>query len=108
MFEARSVVRAAAGAALLTLVTAAGTLLVLMFSTDGDDYGAHRGLFGAMVFETVQRANGATGITAGVDDPVPLLVLFLVLSFVLLLVQFFFRELRQRREQLLQHQVREH
>lgn len=77
------------------------TLLILMFSTGPDQIVERKALFGAMVFETVKKDNGALGITAGVDNPVPLLVLFLVLTLFLTVTAATYRGLKQRREQLL-------
>ncbi|GAB2956082.1 hypothetical protein GCM10023080_014000 [Streptomyces pseudoechinosporeus] len=101
MLKARSVVKAAIGAALLTLVTVAATLLTLMFSTGSDDVGERKAFFGSLVFETVDKANGATSITTGVDNPVPVIALFLVLTVALTMVQIIYRGLKQRRDQLL-------
>jgi uncharacterized membrane protein len=93
--------RAAIGAALLTLVTVAATLLVLMFSTGSDDVGEHKAFFGAMLFEQVEKANGATSITVGIDNPVPVIALFLVLTVAFTMAQIIYRGLKQRRDQLL-------
>lgn len=101
MFKARSVVTSAVGAALLTLVTVAMTLLALMFSTDTDEIVERTAFFGSMIFETVEKDNGALGVTAGVENPVPLIILFLVLTAVLTMIQTIYRGLKQRREQLL-------
>jgi hypothetical protein len=101
MLKARSVVTAAIGAALLTLVTVAATLLALMFSTGSDDVGERTAFFGAMVFETVDKANGATSITIGIDNPIPVIALFLVLTIALTMAQIIYRGLKQRRDQLL-------
>ena len=101
MLKARSVVKAAIGAALLTLVTVVATLLALMFSTDSDDVGEKKAFFGSMVFETVEKTNGATSITTGVDNPLPIIALFLVLTVTLTLAQIIYRGLKQRRDQLL-------
>lgn len=77
------------------------TLLILMFSTDGDEPVRKEAFFGSLFFETKQKAGGATGVTMGVGNPTALLVLFLVLTVVLTLTQVIYRGLRQRREELL-------
>lgn len=79
----------------------AATLLALMFSTGSDEFGERKAFFGSMVFETVEKDNGATGITAGIDNPVPVILLFLVLTVILTTVQIIYRGLKERREQLL-------
>ncbi|MFD4575176.1 hypothetical protein ACFWNK_25315 [Streptomyces sp. NPDC058417] len=79
----------------------AATLLALMFSTGSDEVGERKAFFGSMVFETVEKDNGATGITTGVDNPVPIIVLFLVLTVVLTMIQIIYRGLKERRDQLL-------
>ncbi|WP_405598163.1 hypothetical protein OG741_15485 [Streptomyces sp. NBC_01410] len=77
------------------------TLLTLMFSTGSDEFGERKAFFGSLVFETVEKDNGATGITTGIDNPVPIIVLFLVLTVILTMVQIIYRGLKQRRDQLL-------
>ncbi|SCK06231.1 hypothetical protein H180DRAFT_00155 [Streptomyces sp. WMMB 322] len=77
------------------------TLLSLMFSTGPDQIVERKAFFGSMVFETAKKDNGALGITTGVDNPVPLIVLFLVLTAFLTVTQAIYRGLKQRREQLL-------
>lgn len=79
----------------------AATLLTLMFSTGSDEYGERKAFFGAMVFETVKKDKGATGITFGIDNPVPIVILFLVLTVVLTLLHIIYRGLKQRRDHLL-------
>ena len=77
------------------------TLLTLMFSTGADEIVERKAFFGSMIFETVEKDNGALGITTGVENPVPLIVLFLVLTAVLVMIQTIYRGLKQRREQLI-------
>ncbi|MFG2194424.1 hypothetical protein [Streptomyces sp. NPDC048639] len=72
-----------------------------MFSTGTDEIVERKAFFGSMIFETVKKDNGALGITTGVENPFPLIVLFLVLTVVLALIQAIYRGLKQRREQLL-------
>ncbi|MGR8012314.1 hypothetical protein [Streptomyces hypolithicus] len=72
-----------------------------MFSTGTDEIVERKAFFGSMIFETVKKDDGALGITTGVDNPVPLIVLFLVLTAVLVMIQAIYRGLKQRREQLL-------
>jgi hypothetical protein len=72
-----------------------------MFSTGDDAAVERKGFFGSMIFQTVEKNDGALGITAGVENPVPLIVLFLVLTAVLTLIQTIYRGLKKRREQLL-------
>ncbi|MER5888022.1 hypothetical protein ABT160_29745 [Streptomyces sp. NPDC001941] len=83
------------------MATAVVAVLALMFSTGTDEVVARHALFGAVVFETVKKDGGALGITTGVADPVPLVVLFLVLTVALLMIQVVHRGLKRRREQLL-------
>ncbi len=101
MLKAQLVVKAAIGSALLTLAIVAVTLLYLMFSTGRDEFGERKAFFGSLVFETVEKGNGVTGITTGVDDPIPIIILFLVITLLFTMVQFIYRGLKQRRDQLL-------
>ncbi|MFE7121042.1 hypothetical protein ACFU99_37000 [Streptomyces sp. NPDC057654] len=100
MFKARSVLKSAAGAALLTLVAAAGALLTLMvmFITGTDEVVERKAFFGSLIFETVKKSDGALGITTGVGNPIPLLALFLVLTAVLTMIRTAYRGLKHRRE----------
>ncbi|MGW0825509.1 hypothetical protein [Streptomyces sp. NPDC002845] len=72
-----------------------------MFSTGSDEFVERKAFFGSMIFETVEKGDGATGITTGIDNPVPIIVLFLVLTVILTMVQIIYRGLKQRRDQLL-------
>ncbi|MGW1072469.1 hypothetical protein [Streptomyces sp. NPDC002537] len=91
----------AIGAALLTLGTVAVVLLTLMFSTGTDEVVERKAFFGSLIFETVKKDDGALGITTGVENPVPIVVLFLLLTVFLTMIQVSYRGLKQRREQLL-------
>ncbi|MWA07886.1 hypothetical protein [Streptomyces sp. BA2] len=77
------------------------SLLTLIFSTGADKAVARQAFFGSLVFETVEKDNGALAISAGVENPAPLIVLFLVLTAVLTMIQAIYRGLKQRRERLL-------
>ncbi|MEU2873343.1 hypothetical protein ABZ769_29780 [Streptomyces olivoreticuli] len=72
-----------------------------MFSTGTDEAVERKAFFGSLIFETVKKDDGALGITTGVENPVPIVVLFLVLTAVLTMIQASYRGLKQRREQLL-------
>lgn len=96
-------VNSTAGAALLTLVIATLTLLYLMFSS-GDGDARREALFGALMFESRDAADGTTSVTVGVENPVPLIVLFIVLAVMLTVIQLTYRVLKQYRQQLLEGQ----
>ncbi|MEV0276670.1 hypothetical protein AB0I22_09860 [Streptomyces sp. NPDC050610] len=72
-----------------------------MFSTGTDEIVERKAFFGSLIFETVKKNDGALGITTGVENPLPLIALFLVLTAVLTMIQTIYRGLKQRREQLL-------
>lgn len=72
-----------------------------MFSTGPDEIVERKAFFGSMIFKTVAKDDGALGITTGVENPVPLIILFLVLTVVFVMIQAIYRGLKQRREQLL-------
>lgn len=101
MKQAQSVVKSVVGATLLTMVTAAATLLYLMFSTDGDGTIRKEALFGSLFFEQKEKAGGAIGVTMGVANPTALIFMFLVFAVVLTFTQITYRGLKQRREQLI-------
>ncbi|AXG12758.1 hypothetical protein DN585_04405 [Intrasporangium calvum] len=100
MKKALLLVNSAVGAALLTLVVAAGALLYLMFSTDEDNI-RKEGLFGAVFFETREVREGVIGSSMGVDDPVGLIVVFVVLFGLVTLTQLAFHALKAYRADLI-------
>lgn len=79
-------------------------MLVLMFTGDNSGDVHRTGLFGALKFDAVERSDGVVDITAGVDDPVPIIIIFAVLAIQFALIQVLFRGLKQRREHLLKEQ----
>jgi hypothetical protein len=72
-----------------------------MFSAGEEDNVRTEGLFGSLFFETHELANGATGISMGVDDPAGLIVIFLFCAAFLLMSQLSFHALKRYRAQLL-------
>lgn len=87
-------------------MTAVVTLLVLMFSTDGDRAVRKEALFGALFFETREKSGGATGVIMGVADPTALIIMFFVFTVVLVMVRFAHQGLKRRREQLAEETAR--
>lgn len=81
-------------------MVAAGALLYLMFSTDEDNI-RKEGLFGSVFFETREVREGVVGSSMGVDDPVGLVVLFLVLFGLVTLTQLAFHGLKAYRAELI-------
>ncbi len=72
-----------------------------MFSTD--DEGVRReGLFGSVVVEIDKLSNGGLGLTAGVESPLRLFLVFLVLALFIAATQVVFRSLKQRRAHLME------
>jgi hypothetical protein len=94
------VVNTVVGAALLTLVTAAGSLLYLMLSTDEASV-RRLGLFGSVFFETKQVRPGVTGAEMGLASAVPLVFVFLAFAVLMFLVQVAFVSLRNYRAELI-------
>lgn len=78
-----------------------GAMLVLMFTGDNSGDVHRTGLFGALEFDAVERPDGVVDITAGVGNPVPIIVIFAILVLQFALIQVLFRRLKQRREHLL-------
>jgi len=100
MKKSRMLVNGVVGAALLTLVTAAGSLLFLMFGA-GDEAGRREGLFGTVFFETKEVRPGVTGAEMGIDSPIGLVVLFLVLFGLVMVGQLCFAALTSYRAELI-------
>lgn len=99
-----SVVNIVAGSAVLTLAVAAGAMLLLMFRGDNSGDVHRTGLFGALEFRSVEQPDGAVDLTLGVSDPVPLLVVFVLVALWLVVVRSAYRFLRRRRAELLARQ----
>lgn len=89
---------------MLTLVTAVGTLLYLMFST-GEETVRRGGLFGSLSFETKEVRDGVTGATMGVANPTALIVIFVLFAVVLGFAQIAFRGLKQYRAELVEERA---
>ncbi|WP_053914237.1 hypothetical protein VM636_03985 [Streptomyces sp. SCSIO 75703] len=87
MITVRSVGRSAAGAAALTVSTVVVTLGVLAFTADTAGDVDRSAFFGSMVFRSARDSDGGFSMTAGTGNPVPLVVLFLLLTVVLTGVQ---------------------
>ncbi|WP_199042030.1 hypothetical protein [Glycomyces salinus] len=73
-----------------------------MFTGDNEGDVHKTGLFGALEFDAVERPDGVVDVTAGLGNPVPILIIFLVLVVQMALIQVMFRRLKRRREQLLE------
>lgn len=82
-------------------MTAAVTLLYLMFSTDGDEPVRREALFGSLFFKTQETSGGGLGITMGVANPTALIVMFVGCAALLSMTQYTYRGLKHRREQLI-------
>jgi hypothetical protein len=76
-------------------------LLFLMFSK-GDEFGRREALFGSLYFEASEVRQGVVGATMGVDNPIGLIVLFVVYGLFLTAVQLIYRGLKSRRAQLIE------
>ncbi len=94
------VVNTLVGAALLTVVTAAATLLFLMLST-GDETVRREGLFGGVFFQTQEVRPGVTGAEMGIDSIAGIVGVFAIFVVLMLLVQLTFLVLKQYRAGLI-------
>jgi hypothetical protein len=101
MSKVRLAVSSAIGAIILTAVSAVAVLLYLMFSTDDEDI-RREGLFGSVAVEIDKLSDGGLGLTAGVEDPIRLFLVFLVLAFFIAATQIVYGLLKQRRAQLME------
>ncbi|GAA2171869.1 hypothetical protein GCM10009846_07540 [Agrococcus versicolor] len=91
----RDILLGVIGAGVVTAVVAVCALLATMFSAGRGD-GRREALFGALFFEAVTDASGATTVTVGLDDPMPLVVFVVVAFGVIMLSIGFFHLLRAR------------
>ncbi|MYW29338.1 hypothetical protein [Streptomyces sp. SID2119] len=76
-------------------------LLTLVFTSGSENTVERKVFFGSMMFKTVEQDGGALDVTAGVENPIPLFVLFLVTTIVLTMIQAIYQGLKRRRDQLL-------
>ncbi|MBQ0825559.1 hypothetical protein [Streptomyces tagetis] len=100
MISIRSVGRSAAGAAALTVTTVVVTLSALAFTADTAGDVDRSAFFGSMVFRSTRDGDGGISMMAGTENPVPLAVLFLVLTVVLTGVQAVRASARRRGDAL--------
>lgn len=83
---ARKLLIAIVGGGVLTAAVIVVSLMILMFSTGLDD-GRRFTLFGAIYFEATTNDAGATLATAGLADPMPIVLIgALVIGFLVLTV----------------------
>lgn len=85
---------------LTTLVIAALSVMILMFSTRGAGVRAV-GLFGSVFFEATERPDGSMWLSVGVQDWVVLALLWLAFSLLAWLAIHFYGQLKAYRQRLL-------
>ncbi|GAA2263321.1 hypothetical protein GCM10009853_015640 [Glycomyces scopariae] len=88
-------------ALVITLAATVVSLMLLMFSTTGDEPVRKTALFDAVYFEVTEASANSTSATMGVDGFVPLAVIFAVVAAFIALVQIILDTLQTRRRQLL-------
>ena len=84
---------------ILTMALTIASLIGIMFTTHPGDPRSH-GLFGAVFFEVREKADGALDVGVGLEDAVPVVVTFFVLSGLVLAVSTCFDALRQYKRSL--------
>jgi hypothetical protein len=96
-----TLVSLAFGSLVLTLTGATVAILYLMFTTPDDNI-RKEGLFGSVFFQTrTPVPDGATHLSVGINNPVPLIIIWVVVFGFLLLVARMYNQLKQHRENLL-------
>lgn len=92
------------GSAVAALVVTAGAAIVtaiwLMFS-EGSAEGRRLGLFDSVFVEVHQIPDGATQLGAGLNAPLPLAIMVVVLTLLILAVFAVYDQLLERKRQLL-------
>ncbi|KNY05367.1 hypothetical protein AKH00_13525 [Microbacterium sp. GCS4] len=76
------------------------TLVWLMFSS-GSTEGRRLGFFDSLFVSVDQREDGTTGLEVGLANPAPLVIAFVVVTFLLLATLAVYDMLVERRAQLL-------
>lgn len=99
----RRIMASLCGAFIALLSITAAALIILMF-TDGKENGHHTTLFGAVHFTAYETNRGTTMVGAGVENPLPLAVIFVILFGIMFLFMTFLSKLKQRRDLLLARQ----
>ncbi|WP_158864861.1 hypothetical protein [Leifsonia sp. AG29] len=87
------------GGCIITAAFAVISLVWIMFSTGPGD-GRSTGLFGAIFFEARERADGALDVGVGLENPVPLILVFVVTSAFVLAVTIVMARLRAYKREL--------
>ncbi|GAA1689782.1 hypothetical protein GCM10009830_41730 [Glycomyces endophyticus] len=101
MKKFRIIVVSLGSSLVITLAATVVALMLLMFSTSGDEPVRKTALFDAVYFEVTEATADTTSVTMGVDGFVPLLVVFAVVAAFIALVQIILDALQTRRRHLL-------
>ncbi|WP_433794753.1 hypothetical protein [Actinoplanes sp. CA-252034] len=87
--------------ALVTLGAATLNLLYMMFSSDSEVV-SKTAMFGAVSFESVKNADGSLSVEAGLDNWVPLIVFWAVLTLALFATYLTYSWLKGYKQRLLE------
>lgn len=91
---------------MLTLMTATGCLLWLMFAV-GDANIRKDAMFGTFFFEATESPSGAVLVDMGVANPTGLVVIFVVYALLLAVIQLIYRRLKVYRAALIEQRRRD-
>lgn len=92
---------AIAVAFVITAASAVISLIFTMFSTPGSEPGRRTTLFGGLFFEVRDGASGAVEMGFGVENFVPILLVFLISAVLVLAFQIALRFLQEYRSSLI-------
>lgn len=102
----RRIMASLCSAFVLLFGIAATALIVLMF-TDGKENGYYTTLFGAVYFTAYETNRGTTMVGAGLENPLPLAVIFVILFGIMFLFMTFLSKLKQHRDLLLEEEYQD-
>lgn len=101
MLRARTVIGSLLTALVTTLTLAAVSCFYLMATSSGEVF-RRTALFGGVIFESKKKPSGSLEATAGIDNIIPLVIIFVILSVFYVLFSIFYRSLKNRKLQLTQ------
>lgn len=89
---------AAATLALITTAVVSGATVILLMFTKGKELGHHVGLFGSLFFDAHESGAGSVMVGVGVENPLVLTLVFIVIFAIFMIFLSILSVLRKRKK----------
>ena len=99
MLRTRTIIGSLLAALVTTLAIAAASCIYLMATSSGEVF-RKTALFGGVVFESKRTRSGSIEATAGVDNAIPLVLIFILLSSFYVFFSMIYKSLKNRKIEL--------